>query len=604
MGLGKTVQVIGAINANPAIKRVLVVCPKSLLITWKAELERWLTRELSVAIVKSGADYPSVDADVVLINYELVTKHKAQLLVRMPWDALICDEAHYLKNPSSKRTTGVFGELLKAVKTREAPDGYPIQAMHMWLLTGSPMLNHPIELWPLLRALDTNATAIPRLGSFYGFRDRYCDPRHNGYGWVYTGVSHQDELKESITRSGLMLRRTKDQVLKLPEKQRKALVVESKDAEARESALIAELLADREAKRKNGGKRGSRGGGGGGEGEFSQVMNELGVNKELGYNLGYGDIMRLRRLHGVAKLPLAIEAIRSIVDEAGSKVVVWAHHIEVVQGLSDAFPGGASVKVDGQTSMEGRATAVTRFQHDPACRIFVGSIRAAGQGLTLTAASRVLFVEMDWSPMVLLQAEDRCHRIGQSETLRVQYLMIGSTIDQTIGDLLQRKMEAMQPLYVSLALAQVPPDAREASQLAALIDEAREREQAAKEGLDAAKREADEDRIATLDSQMRAAEEGARATEEELRRQPRTAPTSGGGATGRKEDDDDFGGEMSFEEDEAEEEALKAEEAKLEEDGGGTRNDELRRDAEVVALKAEEAKLEAKLAALRARRRS
>ena len=75
MGLGKTVQVIGAINANPAIKRVLVVCPKSLLITWKAELERWLTRELSVAIVKSGADYPSVDADVVLINYELVTKH-------------------------------------------------------------------------------------------------------------------------------------------------------------------------------------------------------------------------------------------------------------------------------------------------------------------------------------------------------------------------------------------------------------------------------------------------------------------------------------------------------------------------------------------------
>ena len=209
MGLGKTVQAIGCLNARPSIRAVLIVCPKSMLLTWERELQRWLTRPLRVGIVKPGAPLP--ECEVLLVNYESTAKRKEELMARGPWDALICDEAHYLKNPETQRSKAVLGSLLKAAKARAADEG-PIEAEHLWLLTGSPMMNHPIELWPLLRAVDPNAERMPILMSFYAFRERYCDPKKKRYGMDYSGVSHADELARAIEDGELMIRRVKADV--------------------------------------------------------------------------------------------------------------------------------------------------------------------------------------------------------------------------------------------------------------------------------------------------------------------------------------------------------------------------------------------------------
>lgn len=198
MGLGKTIQVIGALNAQPTIQSVLIVCPKSMLISWAKELEAWLTRPLTVATVKPGAsELPA--CDVLLINYDVIFKRKPELLARAPYDAIICDEAHYLKNPEAQRTRGVLGAHVRAKKLRRAPEDEPIPSDFMWLLTGSPILNHPIELWPLLKAVDTQQ-AMPRVVSFMAFRARYCDPKKRTWGMDYSGTSNMEERHASIER--------------------------------------------------------------------------------------------------------------------------------------------------------------------------------------------------------------------------------------------------------------------------------------------------------------------------------------------------------------------------------------------------------------------
>lgn len=237
MGLGKTIQAIGCLNTEPSIERVLVVCPKAMLHTWESELSKWLVRPLGVAIVRPGKE-PLPQADVLLINYEQVSKHKPELIARGTFDALICDEAHYLKNPETQRTQALLGALLKPL-SKCGPIDRPLETRHLWLLTGTPLLNHPIELWPLLRACDPDTTRMPKLTiSFYSFRSRYCAPKETRYGWDYSGTSNIVELNQRLAESGAMMRRTKKEVLtQLPPKRRELLVLS--DAAAVERELVA-----------------------------------------------------------------------------------------------------------------------------------------------------------------------------------------------------------------------------------------------------------------------------------------------------------------------------------------------------------------------------
>ena len=186
MGLGKTVSVISALNRDPTIKSVLIVTPKSVLHVWKLELSRWLSRPLSVGLASASKGLPEEPTQILLINYDIVRKHREELDARAPWDVLVCDEAHYLKSPGILRTQALLGRTDERTSRRTANPDAPVPgalpARRVWLLTGSPVLNQPVELFPLLRTLDPYSETVPRAFSFSSFRGRYSVREETKWG--------------------------------------------------------------------------------------------------------------------------------------------------------------------------------------------------------------------------------------------------------------------------------------------------------------------------------------------------------------------------------------------------------------------------------------
>jgi SWI/SNF-related matrix-associated actin-dependent regulator 1 of chromatin subfamily A len=212
MGLGKTIQAIGVINADPSIKRVLVVCPASLKVNWARELNKWLVRRMSVEV--ANGNFPR--SDVVIINYDILKKWRTEI-DQIKWDLLIVDECHYVKNSRALRTQALLG------KHDRDPDKRikGIEARKRIFMTGTPIVNRPSELWSLVEALDPQG-----LGSnFFQFMKRYTNATHNGYGWDFTGASNLDELQQRL-RAKFMVRRLKSEVLTdLPAKRRQVIVL-------------------------------------------------------------------------------------------------------------------------------------------------------------------------------------------------------------------------------------------------------------------------------------------------------------------------------------------------------------------------------------------
>ena len=218
MGLGKTIQAIGVSNADASVRNVLVVCPAFLKPNWTREWRKWCVKGLKVAYVGKGGWMPEHDyADVVVINYDIVNKYRAQIDARV-WDLLISDECHYLKNGKAQRTKAVLG-----ARERGKPPIAGISARRRIFMTGTPICNRPIELWPLVQALDP--TDLGR--NFFAFAKRYCNAHNNGYGWDFTGSSNLDELQTKL-RAKFMVRRLKADVLtELPPKRRQIVPLSS-----------------------------------------------------------------------------------------------------------------------------------------------------------------------------------------------------------------------------------------------------------------------------------------------------------------------------------------------------------------------------------------
>ncbi|HTQ97238.1 MAG TPA: DEAD/DEAH box helicase, partial [Candidatus Acidoferrum sp.] len=348
MGLGKTIQAIGTVNADPSARSVLVVCPASLKLNWKKEFEKWDTKSLTFEIVKPNTKaFPQTD--VVIINYELLTKWQQAIRERQ-WSVLTVDEAHYVKNPKTKRAQEIFGrKKTRTIKkgedqVEERPPLPPIQAERRLFLTGTPIVNKPIELWPLIQALDPQG-----LGSnFMKYALRYCNAHKTRFGWDFTGASNLDELQE-ILRGKFMVRRLKMDVLKeLPPKRRQVLVLEGGDS-------LRELLE-----------------------KEKQTYEQYSVQLREGdfESPAFSEMSRVRKEVAVAKIPFIVEHLTGLLEET-DKVCVFVHHYEVVDTLKKAF-GSMAVCIDGRTSNEDRQAAVDRFQSDPSCTVFIGTIRAAG----------------------------------------------------------------------------------------------------------------------------------------------------------------------------------------------------------------------------------
>ena len=394
MGLGKTVQALGYLQLHPELRPAIVVCPSSLRLNWKKEAYSWLTTDDIVEVV--GTKTKEIVGDIIIINYDILKKNQEKL-DDLNAKVIILDESHYIKNKSQRTTAGM-----------EIASNAP----HRILLTGTPLMNRPRELWNQLRVIDP--VGYPEKG-FFRWHKRFCNATQNEYGWDFNGASNIDELAESL--KNVMIRRLKSDVLaELPEKQYTTLPVIINNRREYDNA----------------------------EQNFIEWVGEhkgIGAQKKASRAEHLAKIEALKQVAAEGKIKAAFEWITTFL-QTDEKLVVFATHKSVIAQLMKKF-SKVAVKIDGSCSMEERQDAVDAFQNDPDIKLFVGNIKAAGVGITLTAASDVMFLEFPWTPADLEQACDRVHRITQKDCVNIYYFMAENTIDVKIIQMLEEKKKVI-----------------------------------------------------------------------------------------------------------------------------------------------------------------
>ena len=405
MGLGKTRQAIVALKASAPGGVFLVVCPASLKLNWAREI-RAVDPDARIEVI-GAAGHTHPQPQWVVVNYDLLAKHGERLRA-VPWTGVALDEAHFIKN-ASQRTSQAL-KLLGVSGDKRAPLSGPRQ---VFLLTGTPMPNRPRDLFNLLRAV-----GHPSARSFLSFAKRYCGAYRNQYGWVTDGASNLDEL--NLLLKEVMLRRRKDEVLDLPPKVRSWMPVQIDGAAARDAQeRFLEWFSASDPSRPN-------------DTEFLARLTKL----------------RLA-LHK-AKHAACAERIRDVLA-TGQKVIVFASYTEGVTRHQRSL-GARAVRITGADTAAQRMAAMDAFQTDPQVQVMLCNLIAGGVGLNLTAATHVIFQDLDWVPANHLQAEDRCYRIGQTRQVTVEYLLASGTLDDYIARLLEAKLRLVQ----AVEAAEVP----------------------------------------------------------------------------------------------------------------------------------------------------
>ena len=448
MGLGKTIQALGYINAHPEIKTVLIICPASLKINWQREATKWLVRPYTIAIADTSTGVP--DADIVIVNYDIL--HKLNL-EDYEWDLCAIDEAHYVKNPKTIRAKALFGYTERTEKGNIVHPG--IRCRRRMALTGTPIPNKVVEIYPVLKWLDPQTW-----GNFMAFAKRYCGARQERHGWNFDGATNLEELQDKL-RSTIMVRRRKADVLKeLPPKRRNVVVLPSNG----DSALIAkEVKAYEEHQQRIAELRAER--------DLAHAANDEPAYQAAVFKLrdaiavSFQTMALVRSEVAKAKAPKVVQHCQDVLEgtEQDYKIIVFAHHKAVVDILMNGLKEYNPVKITGETGMEQRQAAVDTFQTDPNCRVFVGNIKAAGVGLTLTASAHVIFAELDWTPANVSQAEDRAHRIGQLNSVLVEHLVFDNSLDARMAKTIVRKQAIIDqaldnPYELTKAKSEVTPD--------------------------------------------------------------------------------------------------------------------------------------------------
>jgi SNF2 domain-containing protein/helicase-like protein len=453
MGLGKTIQALGLINADVSIKKILVICPASLRLNWRREALKWLVRHFEICVVEGGTKKAWREGcGIYIINFDVLKKHH-DAVHGTDWDLMIVDEAHFLKNGKTLRTQEVFGRWDKDEAKRKPA----INAKKRLFLTGTPIPNRIIELWTLVRSLDPQGLGR----NWTTFAKRYAAAYQTRWGWDTTGSSNLDELQQ-LMRSRFMVRRLKAQVLtELPAKIRQLLVLPPNGSvravKAEQKALAAAEAAQLELEITVALAKASSN-----PDAYADAVRELGEARQAAFT----ELSGLRHATALAKVPYVIEHIRSVVSSTG-KVVVFAHHKDVVRALRSGLENPEKKGVDaiscvqltGDTSMADRDRAVQDFQTDPSIQVFIGNIQAAGVGITLTAASHVIFAELSWVPGDISQCEDRCHRIGATDTVNIQHIVLDGSIDAIMAQTLIAKQAVLDAALDNSVEAVDPTDA-------------------------------------------------------------------------------------------------------------------------------------------------
>jgi len=389
-GLGKTVEALATLEAAEAFPAV-VICPASMKLTWSREAARWLPHRSRVVL--SGRDESPIDqADLTILNYEIVQARLAGLVASGP-RALVADESHYCKNPQAKRTKAV----------RRLADAVPSDGLRL-ALTGTPVMNHADELIAQLRV-------IGRLGEFGSGAS---------FSRQFEGELSEERLHWHLRRH-CFVRRLKSEVLpQLPAK-RQVVVPVSLDNEEEYRLAEDDVI----------------------EWLKQQPIDLKVLDAKIAATLRaerLAQLTTLQRLAARGKLKAALNWIHAFLA-SGEALVVFARHREVQRAVVERFPD--ALHLFGEDSIGSRQAAISAFQQPAGPQLIVCATRAAAQGITLTRASNVCFLELEWTPAIHDQAEDRCHRIGQTDSVTAWYLLAADTIDETMARLIQRKREVI-----------------------------------------------------------------------------------------------------------------------------------------------------------------
>ena len=396
MGLGKTTStIIAALETGS--KKILIVCPASLKINWQREIENYSDRPVFIC---EGKKF-STEHDFVIINYDILKNFhdpkskEPTLLEQCNFDLVILDEAHMISNAQAQRTK-IINSFVKKIN-------------RVWLLTGTPMTSRPMNYYNLLSIIES-----PVAQNWMAYAIRYCQGYQFKAGnrkvWNVSGASNLEELRDRTSKQ--ILRRLKEEVLDLPDK------------------IITPVYLRLQSK------------------EYESLMGEYydwydkNPDQSSSLTVQFSKLMKVRKVIANEKTRQTIEFVENILEQ-GKKVIIFTNFTDSLQAIYQHFKKQA-VYLDGSCSNSVRQQAVDSFQNDEKIRVFVGNLKAAGVGLTLTSAEVVIMNDLSFVPAEHAQAEDRAYRYGQKSNVLVYYPLFENTIEGVIYDILNKKKEIIR----------------------------------------------------------------------------------------------------------------------------------------------------------------
>ena len=398
MGLGKTTStIIAALETGS--KKILIICPASLKINWQREIENYSNRSIFIA---EGKKF-STESDFVIVNYDILKnfhdsdpkKKEESLLIQSNFDLVILDEAHMISNAQAQRTK-IINSFVKNIDK-------------VWLLTGTPMTSRPMNYYNLLNIIES-----PVAQNWKAYAIRYCQGFQFTAGkrkvWNVSGASNLEELRDRTSKQ--ILRRLKEDVLDLPDK------------------IITPVYLRLKSK------------------EYEELMGDYydwydkNPDESSSLTVQFSKLMKVRKVIANEKTRQTIEFAENIIDQ-GKKVIIFTNFTDTLQTIYHHF-GKHAVYLDGSCSNSVRQQAVDSFQNDEKIKVFVGNLKAAGVGLTLTSAEAVIMNDLSFVPAEHAQAEDRAYRYGQKSNVLVYYPLFENSIEGAIYDILNKKKQIIR----------------------------------------------------------------------------------------------------------------------------------------------------------------
>jgi SWI/SNF-related matrix-associated actin-dependent regulator 1 of chromatin subfamily A len=407
-GLGKTSQAIAALIAADAFP-VLIVCPASLRYNWQAEFETVAGMKSIIMSEKVRLTwrqyYRAGLCKVFITNYESLKKYFVDRIDQPKDVPLRLNHIHFSQSIQEFKAV-VYDEIhrCKEAKTQQAKfaKGIASGKEYIFGLSGTPLVNKPKDLLSQISIIGR----LPEFGGYTYFLKRYCGDNGNG-------ASNLHELNYKLATT-CFYQRQKHEVLKeLPDKIRQVITCHITTRKEYLAAVndLAHYLKDFKQRSEEQISISLRG----------EIMVKIGICKNISAR---------------GKLPEVFEYIDEIID-SGEKVVIFIHQKEIARSILQQYP--SALTITGDDSAETRDSNVKKFQSNPAFQLIVCNIKAGGVGITLTAASRVGFVELPWHAADCDQCEDRCHRIGQKDSVQATYFIGKNTIDEDIFAMIEEK---------------------------------------------------------------------------------------------------------------------------------------------------------------------